>query len=483
MQSGPFCCIIILNNTERRASSAETGEAPVLGAFVVVKGAIVMAGPDLSRNTELKGQTVKQGDYAVTYDDRGYAVKATNTKHELFKDPGYDGKYAGGNFGFTDGTPNYWSEENPGYGGVNYRGGGGGGVLAGGNAGYGGGGGSYSKTYGDYEPTDLSGYLSAIYAAQTQAQISALKSAYEQNLAGLQAQADKIPETYQAARNEAASQNDIARLAFQEYANARGMNTGTSGQAALANSSVLQSNLTDIASQESNALAENALQQEQLAAEYRNAAAQAQAQGNSQLAQALYSEYVRQDDAAFQMAQLAQEQANWQASFDTANQQWAQQFGASQREYQDSLAAQDREYAYNLAMTMLGAGIMPDSGTLSAAGISSQDALSMRLAAAGTSSGGGGSRSSRSSVSSGGNRSTENEYVTAGPGINSDTFQNQLMALSSYLSRASGSRLNSQSYRDNQLSAAQELYDSLWDQANEEQRNRLNALAASYGLS
>ena len=184
-----------------------------------------------------------------------------------------------------------------------------------------------------------------------------------------------------------------------------------------------------------------------------------------------------------QMAQLAQEQANWEASFNAANDQWAQQFGASQQQYQDSLAAQDREYAYNLAMTMLEVGIMPDTATLNSAGISSQDALSMRLAAAGSSSGGGGSRSSRSSVSSSGNRSTENEYVTAGPGINSDTFQNQLMALSSYLSRASGSRLNSQSYRDSQLSAAQELYDSLWDQANEEQRNRLNALAASYGLS
>ena len=360
-----------------------------------------------------------------------------------------------------------------------------GGKGSSGGGGGGGGGGSYSKTYGDYEPTDLSGYLSAMYNAQTQAQFSALKSAYEQNLAGLQAQAEKIPETYQTARNEAASQNDIARLAFQEYANARGMNTGTSGQAALANSSVLQSNLTDIASQESNALAENALQQEQLAAEYRNAAAQAQAQGNSQLAQALYSEYVRQDDAAFQMAQLAQEQANWQASFDTANQQWAQQFGASQQEYQDSLAAQDREYAYNLAMTMLGAGIMPDSGTLSAAGISNQDALSMRMASAGSGSSGEGSSRSSGSGSRGGTRgtSTSNEYVTSGPGIDESTFQSQLMALSSYLSRASGSRLNSQTYRDNQLSAAQALYNSLWDDANEDQRNRLNSLAGSYGLS
>ena len=34
---------------------------------------------------------------------------------------------------------------------------------------------------------------------------------------------------------------------------------------------------------------------------------------------------------------------------------------ASQQEYQDSLSAQNREYAYNLAMTMLAAGVMPDT--------------------------------------------------------------------------------------------------------------------------
>lgn len=76
-----------------------------------------------------------------------------------------------------------------------------------------------------------------------------------------------------------------------------------------------------------------------------------------------------------QLAQLAQEQANWEAQFNTANNQWNQQFQASQQQYQDSLAAQNREYAYNLAMTMLGAGIMPDNATLTQAGISSSDAL------------------------------------------------------------------------------------------------------------
>lgn len=324
--------------------------------------------PDMSRNEGLAGQTVTKGDYEYTYDDNGYAKKAINVK-------------------------NRQEREQEGYGGGGYSGGG------------------DSSYYDSLQPTDLSGYLNDMYKAYTDAQLAALKSAYEQNLAGLQADAEKIPGIYQGARNEAASQNDIARMAFNEYANARGLNTGTSGQAALANSAVLQSNLTDISTKESDAIAENALQQQQLAIEYRNAAVQAQAEGNYQMAQALYNEYVRQDNAAMQTAQLAQEQANWEAQFNAGNSQWQQQFDASQQEYQDSLSAQNREYAYNLAMTMLAAGVMPDTNTLNEAGISTADALNMRLAAMSTGGSGGGRGSTNTSGgdSSGGDEGSKIE--------------------------------------------------------------------------
>lgn len=324
--------------------------------------------PDMSRNEGLAGQTVTKGDYEYTYDDNGYAKKAINVKKRQ-------------------------EREQEGYGGGGYSGGG------------------DSSYYDSLQPTDLSGYLNDMYKAYTDAQLAALKSAYEQNLAGLQADAEKIPGIYQGARNEAASQNDIARMAFNEYANARGLNTGTSGQAALANSAVLQSNLMDISTKESDAIAENALQQQQLAIEYRNAAVQAQAEGNYQMAQALYNEYVRQDNAAMQTAQLAQEQANWEAQFNAGNSQWQQQFDASQQEYQDSLSAQNREYAYNLAMTMLAAGVMPDTNTLNEAGISTADALNMRLAAMSTGDSGGGRRSTNTSGgdSSGGDEGSKIE--------------------------------------------------------------------------
>ena len=400
--------------------------------------------PDMSRNEGLAGQTVTKGDYEYTYDDNGYAKKAINVKKRQ-------------------------EREQEGYGGGGYSGGG------------------DSSYYDSLQPTDLSGYLNDMYKAYTDAQLAALKSAYEQNLAGLQADAEKIPGIYQGARNEAASQNDIARMAFNEYANARGLNTGTSGQAALANSAVLQSNLTDISTKESDAIAENALQQQQLAIEYRNAAVQAQAEGNYQMAQALYNEYVRQDNAAMQTAQLAQEQANWEAQFNAGNSQWQQQFDASQQEYQDSLSAQNREYAYNLAMTMLAAGVMPDTNTLNEAGISTADALNMRLAAMSTGGSGGGQGSSGNSGNSSKRNSSNDSNNTTedvpGPGVQAEDFQSQLMALSSYLSRASGSRLNSQSYRDSQFEKAKDLYKTLYSQANATQRERLDSLVSSYGIS
>ena len=277
------------------------------------------------------------------------------------------------------------------------------GGFSGGSSGSSGG----SLSGGSSSASDLSSYLSDMYKNYIQSQLSALESAYKQNLAELEANAEQIPKTYQTARNEAAAQNDLARQSFNEYAAARGLNSGTSGQAALANSAVLQSNMADISTQEANSLSENALQQQKLAIEYQNAAVQAQADGNYQLAQALYGEYVRQDEAAMQAAQLAQSQANWQAEFE-----------ASQQQYQDSLAAQQQEYAYDLAMTMLNAGIMPDSSTLSAAGISSADAIAMRLSALSGTSGGGSSGSSGSSgkkstsTSSGTSSGSQNQIVS-----------------------------------------------------------------------
>lgn len=206
--------------------------------------------------------------------------------------------------------------------------------------------------------SDAYQYLRDMYEQNMAAQKAALQSAYEQNVADSEAYDDLISAAYQNQKNQAAAQNDLQRMQMNEYGIMRGLNTGASGQMALSQSAALQSSLAQLGTQEAQSLSDNALERQKLAIAYRNAVNEAEAEGNYQLASALYQEYVRQDELAWQKQQAAQEQANWEAQF----------------AYQQQ--ANDRDYANTMAMTMLANGIMPDSDILKAAGISDSAAQS-----------------------------------------------------------------------------------------------------------
>lgn len=143
---------------------------------------------------------------------------------------------------------------------------------------------------------DGSDYLKELYAKKVAAELAALKSAYEQNTATLDASRAQIAPVYDIARNSAANQNALSRGRFQEMAVANGLNTGTTGQAALAQDVVLQQNLSQIDREQAEKTAAIDLQRSQLDTEYRNAIAKAEATGDAELANALYEEYVRQQN-------------------------------------------------------------------------------------------------------------------------------------------------------------------------------------------
>lgn len=143
---------------------------------------------------------------------------------------------------------------------------------------------------------DGNNYLKELYAQKVAAELAALKSAYEKNTSTLDASRAQIAPVYDIARNSAANQNALSRGAFQEMAVANGLNTGTTGQAALAQDVVLQQNLSQIDREQAEKTAEIDLQRSQLDTEYQNAIAEAQATGNAELANALYEEYVRQQN-------------------------------------------------------------------------------------------------------------------------------------------------------------------------------------------
>ena len=86
--------------------------------------------------------------------------------------------------------------------------------------------------------------------------MQALRGAYDKNMLTLDQSAAKIPEEYQTARNQTATQAEMQKQAMNESFAASGLNTGAGSQAELARSNVLQSNLSAIGKAEANALAE-----------------------------------------------------------------------------------------------------------------------------------------------------------------------------------------------------------------------------------
>lgn len=152
--------------------------------------------------------------------------------------------------------------------------------------------------------TDLTKYLEDMYAQNLQAELSALDSTYKANVAELESKNEQIAEQYRSARNQAAAQNQLERQSMNERAAASGLNTGTSGQIALAQSMAHQNNLGNLYAQQNRDQAENQRAMAALLRDYNAGVNQATAASNAQLAQALYNEMIRQEEAAAAQAQF-----------------------------------------------------------------------------------------------------------------------------------------------------------------------------------
>lgn len=333
------------------------------------------SGADLSRDMRWAGKTVQKNGYAITYDENGYAVRATNVRNGAAREdlanvyPRVD----------ADGEPIYptYADGTRGSGYAGTSGGYGGGVSGGVAASN-----PYNEktnfanerkylsnlmsngNYGQQEwaknrmglltateneimqqrlqqqqqqqlqqlkqqqrpqrpqqpqqVNDLSDYLRDMYRQQMQANLSALEGAYNANVTRLRRQGELAPQKYDAMRNLAAAQNELSRRNFGEYAAARGLNTGTSGQAELARSAELQRNLADLGAQEAEASGNLESELTALEQQYNAAVAQAQASGNADLANALYQELVRRQSAAAAQAEADAEQQRWLAEFEAS---------------------------------------------------------------------------------------------------------------------------------------------------------------------
>ena len=198
---------------------------------------------------------------------------------------------------------------------------------------------------------DTTTTINQMYDDYVASQIAQAQNAYNQSNTALDAAETEIPQQYQAARDSTAVQSAMGQQAFNEYANANGLNSGAGGQAWLARTNTLQGNLSSIDTAQANALADIATQRANLQYELQAAISEAQATGNYNRASALYQEMTRLDEQELALQQ-----------------------------YNDSLAASQTETVSSTGWALIQSGIMPSAEQLAAMGISSDQASAYILA-------------------------------------------------------------------------------------------------------
>ena len=209
---------------------------------------------------------------------------------------------------------------------------------------------------------NLSTYLKDQYAAKTEQELSQLKNAYDKNLQTLAEKSAGIPAQYEAAKNDVAVQNAIAKKNFNEQAAATGLNTGASGQAELSRSNAYMSALSKL--NRSEAEANQALERDKasLQTDYENAIAAQKAANNAALQSALYQEMIRQQNAQYQADRDAVADTQWQKKYDEAlrqyeenkqyqddrdkieDERWQKQFDETIRQYDQDYAFTQQKY-------------------------------------------------------------------------------------------------------------------------------------------
>lgn len=198
---------------------------------------------------------------------------------------------------------------------------------------------------------DLSEWLKKQYESALEGELAGLKDAYEKNNASLDDEEARLSGIYDPQRNRIAAQNALAKRVWDERAAANGLSSGANGQAELARSSTMQRDLASIGEEEANARADVSLRKKNLTIEYTNAITQARANGQYELAKALYNELVRvqglEREDQIRESENALRQAQAKMEYDLALKQMeADSAAASQTTAKPSLTASQAYTAY-----------------------------------------------------------------------------------------------------------------------------------------
>ena len=147
------------------------------------------------------------------------------------------------------------------------------------------------------EAKDQSESINKIYDAQQKAKTDALKAAYDQNMADYDAQAAKIPQTYNEARRQVSTQADISSANLNEQMAGSGINVGAGSQLALSQQNNRNAAMGKVSTAEADALSDLEAQRQKVKTAYQNAVAQAISENDAERAKALYTEAQRVDNS------------------------------------------------------------------------------------------------------------------------------------------------------------------------------------------
>lgn len=203
------------------------------------------------------------------------------------------------------------------------------------------------------EVKDLSGLVETRQKAALDQTLLNLERAYTDSVQSLKRERQAIGGAYQAARNNAAAVNEIEKVNANTYAAGKGLNSGAAGQIALSQSVAYQNGINTLNAQEANAYAENEEALSEMERDYNFAVAEAKAEGDYALADALYAEQSRFDQAQRQAWRDSEDQNReiYQLNRENRRYDTQQLLNAQQTAYDQQWA--DRKWNYQVEQDAL----------------------------------------------------------------------------------------------------------------------------------
>lgn len=163
------------------------------------------------------------------------------------------------------------------------------------------------------------------YDAAINSQKTALENAYNMNKTQMERDMAKIPEAYNNALNNQASQYERQRMAYNEQAAANGVGTGTASQAQLAMNVANQGNMASINKAKADAITDAQNKITDLHTSYQNSVAEAVAKNDYERAVQMLNEYRTQAQSVVQTAQAQADEdyRAWQSGLNANNMQYS----------------------------------------------------------------------------------------------------------------------------------------------------------------